>query len=343
MWNTHTKAIAQNKWQMVRQHKAHIAYAVLAGLAGILPQVLYWKATTGSFMFDVGSKWVFLNPNFRVLFGWEKGWFVYTPVTVFFILGMFFIKQFPFRKSVLWFCLLNIYIIIAWHDWRYGGSYSARALVQGYAVFALPLAAFTEAVMTRKWKYVFYALCAYLLVVNLFQIVQYNSTVLHYNDMNRKYYSRIYLNPNPSAIDMSLLDNDEVIQDESKYNATILVQRDTAMLLSFSANESGIITRLFMPNSKKNDAWVKIDSRISAPGCLWQSYLYTEVRVGDSVKQARVRLFSPISKDDNTNSYTCYMSIPAFFAYGELKVFISSPSEFKGVVEKMTITQFADK
>ena len=137
-WNTQNKMASLEKWHLVLKNKAHVFIAFVFGILGILPQLIYWKLTTGSFVYDVGSKWQFFNPWFRVLFGFEKGWFVYTPITLFFILGLFFLKKFPFKKSVLWFCLLNIWIVISWSDWYYGGSYSTRALVQCYPVFALP-------------------------------------------------------------------------------------------------------------------------------------------------------------------------------------------------------------
>ena len=150
MWQMQSREAAREKWQLVKTHSSHIAAVAVGGVLGILPQLVYWKLSSGHLIYDVGSKWQFLTPWFRVLFGWEKGWFIYTPVTIFFIAGMFFMKRFPFRKSVLWFCLLNIWIIIAWDDWRYGGTYSTRALMQSYPVFALPLAAFTEYVRQKN-------------------------------------------------------------------------------------------------------------------------------------------------------------------------------------------------
>jgi len=65
---------------------------------------------------------IFLNPWFRVLFGPEKGWFLYTPISIMMLAGLFLIKKYPFQKSVITFCLLNIWIIIAWSDWRYWGQ-----------------------------------------------------------------------------------------------------------------------------------------------------------------------------------------------------------------------------
>jgi hypothetical protein len=344
LWSTHTKEAAREKWSLVKKHKSHIVLAGIFGLVGILPQLIYWKIVTGNFIYDVGSKWRFLNPYFRVLFGWEKGWFIYTPITVFFIIGLFFIKKFPFRKSVIWFCLLNIYIVIAWDDWRYGGSYSTRALVQSYPVFALPFAAVIEIISQKKWRAVFYILCAYLLLVNLFQITQYCSTVLHYNDMNRQYYGRIYLNPHPSPTDMSLLDNDEVLNNEGKYHKRVIMHTDSSFFVHFSGNSSMMIGQAAIDKNNTGasikKAWLKIESEIKAPNCLWQSYLNAELQAGDRVKKARVRLFSPISKDEQTNKYCFYMSIPENFEPCRLKLYINSPFNFDGNVQKITVTQF---
>jgi hypothetical protein len=98
----------------------------------------------------MGSKWYFLFPFFRVLFGFENGWFVYTPITILFVLGFFFIKEYPFRKAVIAFCLLNIWIIISWSDWKYRGTYSTRALVQSYPVFAFPLTAIITKILSKN-------------------------------------------------------------------------------------------------------------------------------------------------------------------------------------------------
>ncbi len=343
MWDTHTKEAAKAKWQLVKQHKSHVLCAVLFGLSGILPQLIYWKTTSGSFLFDVGSKWDFLNPHFRVLFGWEKGWFIYTPVTVLFITGMFFLKKFPFRKSVLWFCLLNIYIIIGWHEWRYGGSYSTRALVQSYPVFALPLAAFVQQLTEKRWRIPAYCIFAYLLFVNLFQVTQYNSTVLHYDDMNRKYYSHIYLNPHPSPSDMSLLDNDEIITNENNYSKEILINADTSTFALFDGNATYVLAELPIANRSQKEKWLKITCNIKAPGCLWQTYLNAELKNGNSVKQKRIRLFSPISKNETANPYAFYVQIPATFDHSIFKLYLGAASKFEGIIDHISVTELTKK
>jgi hypothetical protein len=336
LWSTHTKEAAREKWDLVKQNKTHLMAAVISGLLGILPQLTYWKLTTGSFIYDVGSKWDFLTPHLRVLFGWEKGWFIYTPVTILFIVGMFFLKRFPFQKSVLWFCLLNIWIIIAWHEWRYAASYSTRALVQSYPVFALPLAAVTERIISSKWRLLFYPLTAYLIFVNMFQVPQYWSTVLHYDEMNRRYYSHIYLNPYPTPLDISLLDNEEILNSEKGFELNGIAEIKDQHI-SFSPGASVIMEQDIETN--KPNSWLKIEAEIKAPNSLWQSYLKAELQSEDSIKTTRVRLFSPISSNEKTNSYMFYMSIPPQFQHSHLKVLLTSPYNFEGMMKKLTIIQ----
>ncbi len=206
LWSLETSGKLKSKWTLVKTHKLHLVAAALGGVLGILPQLLYWKHATGSFVYDVGSKWYFLNPWWRVLVGFEKGWFIYTPMAIFMVAGLFFMKGKPFRKAVLTFCLLNIWIIISWSDWRYGASYSTRALTQSYPVFMLGLAAIFERIGETKWRYIVLPLGIYLSAVNLFQIWQYNKTILHFDHMNFAYYKAIYLDKDPTPLDYSLLD-----------------------------------------------------------------------------------------------------------------------------------------
>jgi hypothetical protein len=341
LWNTHIKELSKEKWALVKRHKKQIVCFVLFGFIGVLPQLIYWQIATGWFVYDVGSKWTFLNPFFRVLIGWEKGWFIYTPITIFFIIGLFFIKQYPFKRSVIYFCLLNIYIIISWYDWRYGASYSTRALVQSYPVFALPFAAFIEQLNLKKWRFVFYGLAIYLLFVNIFQVEQYNTTVLHYNDMNRQYYARIYLNSHPSPLDISLLDTDEFLREEDSYQKKVLVYIDHPQYLKSLSGSSDL---LFETSIKTNEGeiypenWLKIESEIKVSMGYWGSYLDSKLQVGDSVKFNRIRLFNPICEDGKTNKYAFYVKVPVYFREGLLKLYVHSENGFEGVAESVKIT-----
>jgi hypothetical protein len=179
LWIWDTQKHGSTKFQFLTKNPLHLAAVIGGGIIGILPQLLYWKYSTGSFIYDVGSKWFFLNPWWRVLFGPEKGWFLYTPIALLMVAGFFFMKKYPFRKAVLTFCLLNIWIIISWSDWKYGASYSTRALTQSYPVFALALACVIDRWFSfDRLKWMLPALGVGLIFLNFYQMDIYNQGIL---------------------------------------------------------------------------------------------------------------------------------------------------------------------
>ncbi len=341
LWDTHTKESAKQKWQKVYKNRKQIYTFLIFGFIGILPQIIYWKYATGSFIYNVGSKWDFLTPHFRVLFGWEKGWFIYTPVTLLFVGGLFFIKKFPFRKSVITFCLLNIYIIISWHIWRYGGSYSTRALVQSYPVFALALAGIIESIEITKWKYLLYLIGIYLIGLNLFQIGQYNKTILHYDDMNRKYYAAIYLDPYPTPIDMSLLDTKEILKSENAFTKNVLLETNMTKSLEASAHE-----KLQLANIKLaevfdfgvNENWLKIELTLKSDIGFGSSHIVSELILPDTIKSKNIRINSPINFRGQYGDYAFYVNVPDDFKECEFQLSINAESGYIGFIKYLKIT-----
>jgi hypothetical protein len=342
LWNTQDKATSREKWNLVMVNRSHVYYAVFFGFIGIFPQLLYWKHVTGSFIYNVGSAWDFLTPHLRVITGWEKGWFIYTPVTIFFIIGMFFLRNYPFRKAVLYFCLINIYIIISWRVWRYGGSYSTRALMHSYPVFALSFGAFIERINQTRWRYIFYFLGVYLLFVNLFQIRQYYNTILHYDGMNRKYYCRVYLNNRPTSLDMSLLDTKEWIRNEDNYVKNVILNQDSTIDFKIPADSVQVLAEIDIDHDTFNDLnkkkYLKIETSILINTGLSGSYLNSDLCEGDSVKHSGIRLFNPISQMGHYNYYAFYMFVPAYFKESRMKLYITSQSEMEGKIKTVKIS-----
>lgn len=331
LWNTHTKEAKKEKWALVRQHRKHLYFAILFGLLGVLPQLIYWKMTAGTFIHDVGSSWRFLTPFFRVLFGWETGWFIYTPVTILFIAGFFYLKNTPYRRSVIIFCLLNIWIVISWADWKYGATYSTRALVQSYPIFALPLTAVVARILQHRWKYLLYPVGAYLIFVNFFQLGQYNSGVLHSRDMNRKFYSRIYLNNDLHPIDMSLLDTDEFLYDETGYKRKVLYQSTGAQPIDktpFLAQK--------VPFAQ--EAWLKISATITTQEGFYSSYLTCQMKDRKYGKTKHVRLFNVYCFEGKPGNYAFYYQIPTDKPFSDTAfISVDSPYEFSGTLEQLTV------
>lgn len=304
LWNIDNKEAWKYKWNHIRKVPLNLILVILATVIAILPQLFYWKRVTGSWVYDVGSKWDFLNPHFRVLFGWEKGWFIYTPITLLFISGLFFIKHKPFRTAVISFCLVNIYIIIAWHIWRYGGSYSTRALVQSYPVFALAFCGILERMILSRYKFVLYALGIYLTIVNLFQVYQYNQNILHYDDMNFAYYKSIYLNPKVGAKEFSLLDNNDYVSNESC--KSIIYSKNFAH--NFHNSSLLLSDSLYRKDSCET---LKIRMNLATQD-IWARYIKFEiVHNSKVVKTTRIRMFHSFAKENANNEYVFFVRLPS--------------------------------
>ena len=339
LWGTQTKILKQQKWTLVKENKQMLLMAILFGIIGILPQLIYWKIAAGSFIYDVGSKWFFLTPWFRVLFGFENGWFVYTPITIFFAVGMFYIKSFPFKKSVIVFCLLNIWIVIAWSDWKYGSTYSTRALVQSYPVLALALGGFIHSISSRKWKYVFISLGLYLVFVNFFQINQYGKTILHSRDMNRQYYSAIYLDSDPTSLDMSLLDTDEILPLSARSTSKdkIVFNLETPMEIVSKYDSIGFLMKEEFDSEGAKNKWLIVKAKIKSSVGMSSSFINCKIYSEHVLKEKSFRLFTPISVDGEVNDYEFTFKIPETNHPFELSVFIVPSGEYKGEVEEFVI------
>lgn len=331
LWQVQTWSDVKVKLKTLYALYVHVLIVLGALVLAILPQLLYWKRNAGSWIYDVGSKWDFLNPHFRVLFGWEKGWFIYTPVTLLFVMGFFFIRKKEFYKAILTACLLNLFIIISWHIWRYGASYSCRALMQSYPLFAFPLTALVQFVWTSKWKWLFVVLGLYLVGVNLFQIKQYNETILHYDDMNFAYYRSIYLNNHPSPLNMSLLDQPSVNMNKEDYHEQKIASAHGIAL-------SDTIFHTTLP-SHRGYHFLRFKLKTFIQSGIWNSY-YTCTVHGMNY---RYRLFNPLSREGQVNAYEFIIPIHDQGSPNTVTLVASGNADLHGHIASMDVWAYQKK
>ena len=158
--------------------------------------------------------------------------------------------------------------------------------------------------------------------------------------MNRQYYGRIYLNPHPTPLDMSFLDNDEFPDNLNDYAQQIIIKADTLAHAVVHSNEPCYIAQASVSSDNRNEKqWLKIEADIQADN-MWQAYLNTDLALGDTVKHSRVRLFSPIAKANKMNSYVFWMSVPRNSKKSDLKLSITSPFGTESKIEKVTVTRY---
>ena len=210
-----------NRWKFI----------VLAGIAAvliILPQLFYWKMQTGQFIFNSymdQGRFYFTNPHvFDGLFSFRKGWFIYTPVMLFSMVGLFFLKQSVkgITTAIIVFLVMFIYVIYSWWCWWYGGSFGSRPMIDTYGIMAIPLAAFIAVVMKKSiWKQGIVGLLLILLIsLNQIQMNQYRISLLHWDSMTGKAYKGIFLKKNwPEGYDkmIQIPDYDKALKGEEEY------------------------------------------------------------------------------------------------------------------------------
>ena len=215
LWGVGSVAAVRQKLALLIICWPDVLLLGLGGLLGALPQALYWKWATGHFLFySYGDQhFSFLHPHtWDVLFSFRKGWLIYSPLLLLPLAGLVVLwrRHRALAVPVLAFFLLNLWVVSAWDIWWYGGSLGQRALVQSYAVLALPWAAAVAWLLEparRPLIRVVAAVAAVLLVdLNLFSHWQYMRSIISPEEMNRRYFFAVFNNTMPTQADYNLLD-----------------------------------------------------------------------------------------------------------------------------------------
>lgn len=177
-------------------------------------QFFYWKYTVGKFFYNSyinpGEGFEFLSPFItQTLFSFRKGWFIYTPIMLLSVAGLYF----AFRSNkgiaipISLFFVLNLYIVSSWSNWWYGDSFGQRALIQSYAVMALPLGffyrwAFQAKPIIMRTVIIF---SIFTIFLNLFQTWQLHTGIIDSSRMSRPYYFATFFDTKPSTEKKRLL------------------------------------------------------------------------------------------------------------------------------------------
>ncbi len=177
---------------------SHILLAVLLFGLVIMIQILNVHHQLGHWGFNIYGNEGFDNwnkpPFLEVLFGFRKGLFIYAPLCFISLFGFwFFRKKYPAtNRFVLLFLFIFIYVTAAWWCWWYGGSLGMRPFIDVTLFFAIGLAFLLQFV--RPWLNImilpFIAFCIYYQFI---LSIQMDTAILHYANMNKAKYERIFL------------------------------------------------------------------------------------------------------------------------------------------------------
>ena len=189
--------LAKGIRSLIRNYRTLIL-ALLCFLAVFSIQATMWFLQTGDFLLYSyqGYGFNFLDPKFfKILFGYRKGLFVYTPVLFLALLSVIWLGK---RKSYflvltwLGFFIFITYVLSSWFSWYYGGSYGLRAYIDYFTIFFIPLAILLNE-SKRALRSSIIALAILTIPLNVIQTYQYRYYILHHANMDKEKYWRVFL------------------------------------------------------------------------------------------------------------------------------------------------------
>lgn len=165
-----------------------------------LPQCLFWKETTGHYMFFSyeGEQFFWTDPQIKnILFSYRKGWLLYSPMLLFAFAGFFFMKRQHFKNkySIITILLLVIYIYSCWWDWAFGGGFGGRSFVAYISILSFPMAVLVNEIFSATFnKYMLglktavFAVMIYFVFLNIGQTYQILNGLIHHAGMTKTAY-----------------------------------------------------------------------------------------------------------------------------------------------------------
>lgn len=150
-----------------------ISSFVIIAVLFFLPQLIYWKYATGSFIsYSYGSE-SFSNWNtpkiLEVLFAPKNGHMLYNPVLLIIFAGIALMikKHMTNAYLMLTVSIMVVYITASWWLYSFGCGYGNRNMVEYYSLLSIPLASLIE---EHKNKFYSYLLFGALIIFSLYNL-----------------------------------------------------------------------------------------------------------------------------------------------------------------------------
>jgi hypothetical protein len=172
--------------------------AILIIFVLVMIQPVLWFLQTGHWLVwsYQGEGFDFSHPQIsKVLFSYQKGFFVYTPVALIALSGLTgFYRNSKWRFFwLVGFLALLTWIVASWWNWYYGDSFGQRVFIDFYAVLVLLLATSIHGFSKMFIKFSLLILLLILTSVNLIQTWQYSHGIIHPYAMNKTKYWHVFL------------------------------------------------------------------------------------------------------------------------------------------------------
>lgn len=216
----------------------YIVVLCLAGLLIVSIQLRYWHFISGKWLFfSYPGEWFdFSQPHImQVLFSYEKGWLLYSPLLViplFVIICQLFKPQ-AYTYAVGVIMILATYIIASWSNWWYGGGgFGHRAFLEYYPLLALPLASGIDWMRKKNStiRILLLSLIGLLVLFSLFQQWQWHKRIICRTNNTKQAYWQAFLLTDIEKVNESLRSDNFSSEDMAGLNPDDFIQKKLATI-----------------------------------------------------------------------------------------------------------------
>lgn len=202
IWGLTSWRNIKNRVLLLWSFRNQIILTALICLIIASPQMIYWYVKTGAIFYDSyknpGVGLDFLSPHiFESLFGYRKGWLLYTPIMVFALLG--FITIYKRRKDLFLGLfipfVLAFYIIASWTEYWYGAGFSNRPVITVYPILLISMGFLFQWVWNQRlfFRVLLSITVLFFIFLNQFQWLQYRNYIIDGSRMTKAYYWKVFL------------------------------------------------------------------------------------------------------------------------------------------------------
>lgn len=365
-YNVFDKESWKNKIRFIKEHLGKVLLAMLVCFLIWVPQMIYWKWMSGSFLYDsYGNQQTFNFGKPKIwegLFSASNGWIFYSPALLTFLTGLFLWKKYkPFSWVVFIMIPVYMYLIYCWFVPNYINGLGSRPMVDICALVALPVAASVSFVSQQKiWKrMLFSAVMIFCICINIAFSIQKHLGISVSDYNNTAFVSQMFFRFNLTYNDLVVNDIGEKQPDPKKLkpigdkiyvslNDTMKnVTKDSLGQLVYNVPVDEEITPLqihitYREKTMKQVHWIKgcgvFNTKDWADIWTCQAFVFTVERGKETLKWKGVRINNKIGRTnislDGSQIYEWKVN-----QWGQVYFYTSLPDDIKDgdeIVMKIT-------
>jgi hypothetical protein len=312
-------------------------------------QLFYYKLNIGIWFTNAykGHSFDFLHPHiYDCMFGFLRGWLVYTPIFIFLFFGLLLLHKYckPFQWSIIMFVSINCYVLFSWSEWTYGTTFSCRPVTQSYVLFGIVLACIAQWLMQKHnfFKTLGGVLLGWFIGLNIFQTIQYRNNIIPNFRTSKNYFLHSFFDTKINFNHLPLVDIEEYLYNSANQTWQPFASTHTTFTSHGSADKTPFVD-IFNINldtievQKISDNWVRITviAQYYLDECTETScpMLVTDFLRNEKHLKYNALRIPIVMKNRNLDTFTYNLKLPQLFTGDNFKMYINN-----GITDSVKIT-----